>query len=165
MRLVSCLAIAAALAGSPDPALAQQTQIRPVCLHGPAETPAEAQRRDEALTAVRVITQALARPSFSRAPYPDWEELADSQAVLRLRGLRGRDGDVARSMNWGAAEPLPGWRIHYLAAVNGYAVSLTDTRDGCSFTYHANDTSLLVAGVAIQDRGRIVPLNEQMDHR
>ena len=157
MRLVVFMAVAA-LAWGADPAFAQRVQIRPMCLHGGDESPAEAERREEALAAVRVITQVLSRPSFARTPYPSWEELADSQAVLRLRGLRGRDGDLARRMQWGAGEPLPGWTIHYLATAAGYSVSLTDSRDGCAFTYHTNETGLMVAGVAIQGRPSIVPL-------
>jgi hypothetical protein len=157
MRLVLFMAVAV-LVWAAAPAFAQNAQIRPMCLHGADESAAEAGRREEALAAVRVITQVLSRPSFSRTPYPSWEELADSPAVLQLRGLRGRDGDVARRLQWGAGEPLPGWTIHYLAAAAGYAVSLTDSRDSCAFTYHTNESGLIVAGIAIQGRPGIVPL-------
>ena len=158
MRLILFLAIGAALIGAGAPAAAQrQPPLRNTCLHGSNENAIDAQRREEALLAVGLITQALARP-LQRMPYPSWEALAESAGVARLRGMAGQTGDLARQMRWGAAEPLPGWTIHYVAGLGAYAFSLTDARDGCAFTYHANDTGLLVAGVATQPRPMMVPL-------
>ena len=72
----------------------------------------------------------------------------------------GPRGDLARKIQWGAEQPLPGWEIHYIAAQDGYAFSLTDVRDPCSLTFASNDTGMLIQGRPA-DRGpvRVIPLD------
>jgi hypothetical protein len=156
LSLLSWLPLTVVLWGGS--AFAQTSQA---CLHRGLESLEEAQRRDEAFLAMRLIDQALMQRSpFNRAPYPTWEELARSQAIAPLRGMGDRMGKIARKMRWGTDEPLPGWQIHYVAGPDAYAFSLTDVRDPCGFTYYANDTGTIVEGHQLRDsrRGRIVPI-------
>jgi hypothetical protein len=121
----------------------------------------DAERRDEMLLAVRLINRALMRVGPDRMrPYPTWQELANSPVVPTLRGMGGPMGDVARKMRWGAAQPLPGWDIHFVAAGDAYAFSLTDRRDACGPTFSSNDTGAIVEGQEVGgQRFGVVPLD------
>jgi hypothetical protein len=132
------------------PSRAQQA-----CLHKEFETAVQRERRDEALRAVRLINSANAMQGRFGRPYPPWEELAANAGNLRMDG--GPMGRLARKMQWGAREPLPGWTIYYLAAENGYAFSLRDALDPCGFTYVSDDRGVIVAGEAIEPRTRVIP--------
>jgi hypothetical protein len=137
-------------------------QAREACLHsGALEAPAEARRRDDALAAARMInTLAASRLSNRSTGYLTWEQIADSPQLASLRGAGGPAGELARKIQWGTDEPLPGWAIHYIASDNGYAFSLTDTRDPCLFTYSSNDRGVVVEGQPVTRRGPgIVPLS------
>ena len=142
-----------------QPALAQAR----ACLHMGIESPAEVRRREEALAAVRMINTAMGRGG--RVPnqpveYPTWEELAASSPVATLRGMGGPLGELARKIEWGGDEPLPGWEIHHVSGPNAYAFSLTDLRDPCRFAYVADETGTIVEGHPINGgrRGGIVPI-------
>jgi hypothetical protein len=139
---------------------AAQTLQAPRCLHGQNETQAQAQRRNEALDAADLINRAIDRRPRESA-YPSWEELAKSSMVSSLRSFAGIRGDLARKMTWGEDEPLPGWRIHYVAAQDGYAFSLTDIRDPCQLTFTSNDTAVIIEGRPADYRGRVrvIPLD------
>jgi len=75
--------------------------------------------------------------------------------------MAGPRGDLARKIQWGAEQPLPGWQIHYVAAQDGYAFSLTDLRDPCSLTFASNDTGMLIQGRPADRSGpaRVIPLD------
>jgi hypothetical protein len=138
------------------PAMAQ-TRAR--CLHAENETEAQQQRRIEALNAADLINRMLdRRPRNSE--YPTWDEFGKSPMVASYLGMAGPRGDLARKIQWGAEQPLPGWEIHYIAAQDGYAFSLTDVRDPCSLTFASNDTGMLIQGRPA-DRGpvRVIPLD------
>jgi hypothetical protein len=158
MTWAACAALLCATTAAP----AQLAQLPRACLHLSNETAAEAERREEALESVRLIDRALQmRPPFTRGPFPSWQELAMSPAVMRLRAVAGRQGEVARAIRWGSEEPLPGWAIHYIAAQSGYAFSLTDSRDACKFTFYANDEGLIVGGLDVHGRSGLIPLDTQ----
>ena len=132
----------------------------PRCLHNGAESRTDARRRQEALGAAHLINRVLLRVPASRAPYPTWEDLANSSVVDSYRGMSGTVGDLARKMEWGMSEPLPGWTIHYVAEKDAYTFTLTDSRDPCQFTYTSNDTGTIIQGSAIS-KGTfgVVPLD------
>jgi len=135
-------------------------QVRQACLHTGRETPVEAQRRQEAAEAADLINRLLGRLPNAKGPYPTWEDLAESRALPGYQSRSGATGDLARKMRWGTDEPLPGWRIHYVAGRNAYAFSLTDVRDPCKLTYSSNDTGVVIEGRPITNRSfRIVPLD------
>ena len=159
MRLPHISWMALGLALYAGPALAQARQ----CLHVGLENPAEVRRREDALSAARLINIAMERSG--RLPnqqpvYQAWEELAASPTVATLRGMGGPQGDLARRMQWGSEEPLPGWEIHHVTREGAYAFSLTDVRDPCGFTYYSNDTGTIIEGHPIRGAGRggIVPI-------
>lgn len=135
--------------------------IQPLrCLHGQNETQVQAQRRNEALDAADLINRLIdRRPRNSE--YPTWEALGTSPMVNSYRGMAGPRGDLVRKIEWGTEEPLPGWRIHYVAAENGYAFSLTDLRDPCELTFASNDTGMVIEGRPADYRGRVrtIPLD------
>lgn len=140
------------------PVLAQTRAPR--CLHGENETEVQLQRRTEALDAADLINRLIdRRPRNSE--YPTWEELAKSQMVASYRGIAGARGDLVRKIQWGADQPLPGWRIHYVAAEDGYAFSLTDMRDPCQLTFASNDMGTVIEGRPADRRGqpRTIPLD------
>ena len=140
------------------PAFAQTRPPR--CLHGEMETQVQAQRRGEALDAADLINRVLDRQPPDM-PYPTWEELAKSPFIASLRGMASKRAELARKMGWGTEQPLPGWQIHYAAAQNSYAFSLTDMRDPCQFTFSSNDTGVVIEGLPADRRGqvRVVPLD------
>jgi hypothetical protein len=150
--------VLAAVALWATPSFAQSRLSR--CLHAENESEMQAQRRIEALDASDLIIKILDRQPRSQR-YPTWEALAKSPRVATLRGMAGKAGDLVRKIAWGADEPLPGWRIHYVAAQDGYAFSLTDIRDSCQFTLASNDTGLVIEGRPADRRGqvRVIPLD------
>ncbi|HEY6362396.1 MAG TPA: hypothetical protein VIX63_14890 [Vicinamibacterales bacterium] len=159
MRLsrVSLILLGTVLGGVPAFA-----QPRPVCLHTGLEIPAERQRREEALAAMRLINSAITgqeRLPNQRLFYPTWEELGRSP-ITALPGLGGPTGELARKIRWGTPEPLPGWRIHHVRDEHGYAFTLTDMRDACGFAYHSDETGVIVEGYPVGGprRSGIVPI-------
>ena len=140
--------------------LSAQTTQPSRCLHGENETMVQQQRRDDATDAADLINRILDRQRRDAA-YPTWEMLAKLPAIASLRGIAGQRGDLARKMQWGTEQPLPGWRIHYVAAQDAYAFSLTDIRDPCQLTLTSNDTGLIIEGRPADLRGRVrvVPLD------
>ena len=159
MRLSRVSWMVLSLALYAGPALAQARQ----CLHTGLQNPAEVRRREDALTAARLINMAMERGTRlpnQQPEYQRWEALTSSPAVASLRGMGGPLGDVARRMQWGSEEPLPGWEIHHVTREGAYAFSLTDVRDPCGFTYYSNDTGTIVEGHPIRSGGRggIVPI-------
>ena len=156
---MSRLGVWLALVGlSMVPALAQ-TRV-PRCLHGENETEVQAQRRVEALDATDLINRLIDRRPRNSA-YPTWEALGKSPMVNSYRGMAGKRGDLVRKIEWGADQPLPGWQIHYVAAQDGYAFSLTDLRDPCELTFASNDAGMLIQGRPADRSGqiRVIPLD------
>jgi hypothetical protein len=135
-------------------------QPRVGCLHGENETRVQQQRREDATDAADLINRIISRRPRGSA-YPTWENLTKSRELDTLRGIAGRRGDLARKMAWGTEQPLPGWLIHYVAAENGYAFSLTDMRDPCQLTLSSDDTGIVIEGRPADARGqvRVVPLD------
>jgi hypothetical protein len=123
------------------------------CLHGPNETEPESQRRLEAFNAMHLIYSVLEQvPTYPTGRgYPDWQTLARTSAVAALKKTPGPVGELASRMQWGSAEPLPGWRIRYSAGIS-VEYALTDITDSCGFTLSSNDPKV------ISPRARTMPL-------
>jgi hypothetical protein len=135
------------------------------CLHEESETDAERQRRERALALVhltdRLVQMARQFPAVRPPePYPSWDQLAGGGARLgRMDG--GPMGRLAREAAWGTGEPLPGWRAHYVADINGYSLSLTDSRDACGWTYYGDERGSVGHGYLLDARGGVVPVDSQ----
>jgi hypothetical protein len=144
--------IAAAVLFGPSVSRAQE------CAHGPLATPEARARRDDALAAARLIDAAQAtRPLM--AGYAPWQRLGSSEYVASLRGEGGSTGELARRMNWGAEEVLPGWRIHMIATPRAYAFSLRDLRDPCGFAFWSDESGKVMGGYPVDpDRSSVRPL-------
>ena len=69
----------------------------------------------------------------------------------------GALGRLARTVQWGSAEPLPGWRVHYVADTNGYSLTLTDSRDACGWTYFGDERGVVGQGYPLEALQGIVP--------
>jgi hypothetical protein len=153
--LVVAFSVSALLAQAPAPrpqpfGLGQDRR----CLHGGDESAAEAARREEALAAMRLIVGVVQQSARPQRAYPTWEALADSTLVSGLREMAGPAGELARKIQWGTSEPLPGWGIAYVAARVEVRFALTDLRDPCGFTLSSMDPRVVPQGPA-----RIVPLD------
>jgi hypothetical protein len=155
-RIVRLFVVVAFAAG---PASAQVPRA-PQCLHEESESAFQAQRREEALAGADLINRVLARKSVGAA-YPAWDAVAKWAPLAEFRGISGKQGDLARKMAWGTDEPLPGWRIHYVAAPTAYAFSLADARDPCRLTFSSDETGVVVEGRPASTRSpfRVVPLD------
>jgi hypothetical protein len=132
----------------PAPLLPRR-DMRAECLHGRDETEAERQRRAEAFAAVRLIAGLLERVPVSPLGYPDWQTLARSKAVMDLRSGTGAAAELARKIQWGDAEPLPGWTLTYVRSQFRVRFALSDSRDPCGFSYDSDQ---------LGDYGRVLPL-------
>jgi hypothetical protein len=157
--IVSRLGLLLALVGISLVPVSSQSRA-PRCLHGENETDVQTQRRVEALDAADMINRVLERRPRD-TPYPSWDALGMSPMVNSYRGMAGKRGDIVRKIEWGADQPLPGWRIHYVAEQDGYAFSLTDLRDPCSLTFASNDTGMVIEGRPADRSGqvRVIPLD------
>lgn len=135
-------------------------QVGPRCLHGENETRMQQQRREDAIDAADLINLILER-IHRDAAYPSWDALAKSPLVSSALGASGRTGELARRIQWGAEQPLPGWLIHWVVAEDSYAFSLTDIRDPCQLTISTNDSGLVIEGRPANVRGqmRVIPLD------
>ena len=139
----------------PGPPLMPARQGRP-CLHDTNESAIEAERRIEALATMRLIAHLVARPEGSRrqpGPFPSWAALPSSPRLEALRTASGAAADLARKVQWGTREPLPGWSITYVATLTDVAFTMTDERDPCRFTYSSADPLVVRAPYA-----RVMPL-------
>ena len=159
MRVVriSLVLIATGLWTAPSSA---QIGAAPRCLHSSGESRIQQQRREEAIDAADMINRALMRMRRDTG-YPTWEALAKSPWIASLLAMSGPVGDLARKMQWGTDQPLPGWSLHYVAAQDAYAFSLTDMRDPCQLTLATNNTGVVIEGRPADSRGqlRVVPLD------
>jgi hypothetical protein len=107
---------------------------------------------------MRLIYYVLGRSISSRQLFmPTWEALATSPAVNQLINTPGARGDLARQIQWGADEPLPGWGISYVTSRVDVRYALTDLRDPCAFTYSSMDPAVIPRTM------RIVPLDQSSD--
>lgn len=122
------------------------------CLHGEGESAAEAGRRNAALETMRLIDYVLSTPPLPRDR--SWEAIARSPVIAELRSTIGPAGDLARRIQWGSPEPLPGWGLAYVVSGAAVRYALTDLTDPCSFAYSSSDPDVIPRG-----RARIVPLS------
>jgi len=124
-------------------------------------------RRDEALRAVRMIMSAAEGRRGPRLPGPSshppysWERMGDSPLIGMWKTDGGPMGQLARSIRWGSDEPLPGWRMHWVAETDAYAFTLTDIRDACGFSYSADERGTILRGIDVDARRSVVPVDTQ----
>lgn len=116
------------------------------------DTAAQLQSRTDALDAVAEVMTAAHTYYTSHRTYPKWEDLAH-EPPLRVPG----SGPM---LDWGAREPLPGWRIHYVAEPRAFVFTLTGVHDVCGVSFVADDTGQLLDARSVDDAiGHVVPLS------
>jgi hypothetical protein len=133
-RLMSCVVLCAALATGR--AYAQE------CLHGAAETPEQAARRREALTATRNINNIEAnQPGAARRIYLRQEELEGSPFAAKMR--QSADETVKRISLAPGTEILPNWQLTLDVSQKGYWFMITDKADPCGFAFISNQAGVI----------------------
>ena len=129
--------IAAALAAGlvAAPAFAQKP-----CLHDANETPEEAQRRQQALGAARMVnTMQANQPGAATKTYFTHDQL-EGAPYLKPAATRG----TPQPMNFKpGAEILPGWKLTLDTTRDGYWFMIKDTTDPCGFTWISNQEGLI----------------------
>jgi len=133
------------------------------CGHGQAESAMERERREEALSALRLTARAvdMAMGPGRTASYPRWDDVALAGARLaRMDG--GSMGRLARQMAWTSAELLPGWSRHYVADQGGYSLELRDRRDPCGWSFVTDERGPVLQGSLLDPGGpRLVPVDSE----
>ena len=129
--------LAAALAAGliAAPAFAQKP-----CLHDANETPEEAQRRQQALGAARMVnTMQANQPGAATKTYFTHDQL-EAAPYLKTVATRG----TLQPMNFKpGAEILPGWKLTLDTTRDGYWFLIKDTTDPCGFTWISNQDGLI----------------------
>ncbi len=110
-----------------SPALAQQ------CLHGASETPEQASRRRDALSAARLVnTLQATQPGAAERRYLKHEDLGGSTPGLPVQ-FKLVPGEHI----------VPGWKLALDLTPRGYWFSIEDTTDPCGFRYISNEQGLI----------------------
>lgn len=129
LKRVTCLTVT--LLALAAPTFAQQ------CLHGATETPDQAARRKEALTATRNVNNLEAnQPGAQNDAYLRHVELASSPFASR--------SETVKKLNLTpGAELLPGWQLTLDVTPKGYWFLVKDKTDPCGFAYISNQQGLI----------------------
>ena len=117
-----------------SPSFAQQ------CLHGPTESPEQAARRREALSAARLVNTLQAnQPGAAQRRYLRHEDLATAAPNL-----------PATFKLAPADEIVAGWRLTLDVSAKGYWFAITDTTDACGFRYVSTEDGLILSAEPIR---------------
>ena len=100
-------------------------QQQPACLHGQDETPAQRDRRQQALRTARQI----------------------NTYEVNGRGQAGRFQPLTAFPN--IVTP-PGFAVHFATDGTTYAFSVKDTLDPCAFAYFSDETGVIYTGEPIR---------------
>ena len=118
------------------PALAQQ------CLHGTGETPEQAARRRDALTATRTINNIEAnQPGAAKGQYFRHEDLAGAPFAAKLR--ESTSEAVRRISLSPGTDILPNWKLTLDVTRTGYWFMIKDTSDPCGFAYISTQAGVI----------------------
>lgn len=118
---LACLAVFA------SPCFAQQ------CLHASAESPDQANRRREALSAARFVNTLQAnQPGAPQRRYVNHEDLGAAAP-----------GPPARFKLVPGEHIVPDWKLTLDLTPKGYWFSIEDTTDPCGFRYISNEQGLI----------------------
>jgi len=119
------------------------------CLHGRDETPDQASRRREALTATRTINNIQAnRPAATSGLYLRHVELAGAPFAARMRESTN---DAIRRISLNPQNDiLPGWKLTLDVSENGYWFMIKDTVDPCGFAFISNQAGVIFSAEPIR---------------
>ena len=112
------------------------------CLHGADETPDQAVRRCEALTATRMLNTLQANGAGSRAgEYLRHDELAAAPYALKMK--QSADAATRRVSLDPLGDILPGWTLILEVAEKRYWFMIKDRTDPCGFAFFSNQDGLI----------------------
>lgn len=112
------------------------------CLHGSSETPDQAARRREALTATRTINNIQAnQPGAINGVFLRHFELGGSPFALRMR--ESQNEVIKRISLEPERDILPGWKLTLDVTESGYWFMIRDTTDPCGFAFVSNQAGLI----------------------
>lgn len=119
------------------------------CLHGPNQTPDQAARRREALTATRTINNIQAnRPAAANRQYLRHVELAGAPYAARMRESTN---ETLRRISLNPEDDiLPGWKLTLDVSDNGYWFMIKDTADPCGFAFISNQAGVIFSAEPIR---------------
>jgi hypothetical protein len=117
-----------------SPSFAQQ------CLHGPTESPEQAARRREALSAVRLVNTVQAnQPGAAQRRYVRHEDLAAAAPNLPATFKLGPADQI-----------VAGWRLSLDVSARGYWFAITDTTDPCGFRFVSTEDGIILSAEPIR---------------
>jgi hypothetical protein len=129
LKRITCVTLT--VLGLAAPAFAQE------CLHGTTETPDQAARRKEALTAARNVNNLEAnQPGARTGVFLRHAELASSP-------FAAREGSVKKLSLTPGADLLPGWQLTLDVTADGYWFMVKDKTDPCGFAYISNHNGVI----------------------
>ncbi len=112
------------------------------CLHGPGESPDQAARRRDALTAARTINNIqFSQPASPKRVFFSQAQLAGAPYAARMR--ESANETVRRMSLSPGSEILPGWKLTLDVADSGYWFMVQDATDPCGFAYISNQSGLI----------------------
>ena len=119
------------------------------CLHGPGETPDQAARRRDALTATRMInTIQASHPGAVNKVYLSHADLANSPFAAKMRESAN---EMAKRISLHPDQDiLPGWKLTLDLTEQGYWFMVKDTTDPCGFAYVSNHDGLIFSAQPIR---------------
>lgn len=119
------------------------------CLHGQGETPDQAARRREAVTATRMINTIQAnQPGAANRIYVRHADLASSPFAAKMRESSNQ---AAKQISLKPDEEiLPGWKLTLDVTEQGYWFMIKDTTDPCGFAYVSNQAGLIFSAEPIR---------------
>ena len=129
--------------------LAAGTARAQQCLHGPSESAEQAARRNEALTATRMINNLQAnQPGRTKQSYLRHEELMTSPFYLEMQ--RSTNAVVKRISLLPGTDILPNWTLTLDMSQTGYWFMIRDKMDPCGFAYISNQNGLIFSAEPIR---------------
>lgn len=112
------------------------------CLHGAGESPDQATRRREALTATRTINNIqVNQPGAKAGQFLRHDALQGSPFAARMR--QSKDETLSRLSLAPGTDILPDWQLTLDTAGEGYWFMIKDKLDPCGFAYISNQAGVI----------------------
>lgn len=109
------------------------------CLHGARESPEQAGRRTDALSAARTINNIQANQKTGS--YFRHEDLVSAPWAVQMR--QSTSEFAKRISLLPGTDILPGWTLMLDVGFNSYWFMIKDKTDPCGFAYVSNQTGLI----------------------
>ena len=119
------------------------------CFHGTTESPEQAARRREALTAARNINTIQAnQPGAAKRQFLRHEELSSSPVAAKMR--ESANETAKRISLTPGTDVLPDWQLTLDVTREGYWFMITDKLDPCAFAFVSNQAGVILRAEPIR---------------